>query len=56
MAIGTGTDIAMEAADITLMHGIVRAIPTAIALSRTNMRKIKQNLLWAFFYNVLLIP
>jgi Cu+-exporting ATPase len=56
MAIGTGTDIAMEAADITLMRGDLRTIPTAIKLSRKTMAKIKQNLFWAFIYNIIGIP
>ncbi len=56
MAIGTGTDVAIEAADITLMRGDLRSIPTAIKLSKKTMNKIKQNLFWAFIYNIIGIP
>jgi Cu+-exporting ATPase len=56
MAIGTGTDIAMEAADITLMWGNLGSIAAAIRLSRRTMAKIRQNLFWAFIYNAIGIP
>lgn len=56
MAMGNGTDIAIEAADITLMRGDLRAIPDAIRLSRRTMTKIRQNLFWAFIYNIIGIP
>jgi len=56
LAVGTGTDVAMESADITLMRGDLRAVPQAIALSHDTMRTIKQNLFWAFIYNIVGIP
>ena len=56
MAIGGGADIAAESADITLMRGDLGSVATAIDLSRQTIRTIKQNLFWAFFYNVLLVP
>ena len=56
IAIGTGTDIAVEAADVVLMSGSLHGVPTAIALSKATIGNIRQNLFWAFAYNTALIP
>src|SRR5699024_3225978 len=56
LAIGTGTDVAIESADIVLMSGDLRNVPNAIGLSRATIANIKQNLFWAFAYNAALIP
>jgi len=56
IAIGTGTDIAIESSDITLVRGDLSSVITAVKLSRATFRKIKQNLFWAFFYNLIAIP
>jgi Cu+-exporting ATPase len=56
IAIGTGTDIAIEASDVTLVRGELTGVVEAVNLSRATFRKIKQNLFWAFFYNVVMLP
>ncbi len=56
LAIGTGTDVAVETADVVLMSGDLRGVPNALALSRATLRNIKLNLVWAFGYNIILIP
>ncbi|MBP2160486.1 MULTISPECIES: heavy metal translocating P-type ATPase [Asticcacaulis] len=56
MAIGTGTDVAIEAADVVLMSGNLQGVPNAIALSKATLGNIRQNLFWAFAYNIALIP
>ncbi|WP_429130132.1 copper-translocating P-type ATPase [Ensifer sp. 4252] len=56
LAIGTGTDVAIESADVVLMSGDLLGVPNAIALSKATIRNIKENLFWAFGYNAVLIP
>ena len=56
IAIGTGTDVAIEASDVTLVRGELTSVVEAITLSRATFRKIKQNLFWAFFYNIVMVP
>ena len=56
IALGTGTDIAIESSDVALVRGDLAGVARAIELSRATFRKIRQNLFWAFFYNLLMIP
>ncbi len=56
IALGTGTDVAIESSDITLVRGELQAVVSAVKLSRATFRKIKQNLFWAFFYNLIAVP
>jgi len=56
IAIGTGTDIAIEASDITLVRGDLSSVVSAVKLSKATFRKIRQNLFWAYFYNTIAIP
>ena len=56
IAVGSGTDIAMDSADVVLMNDSIRNIPTTIEIGRATLRNIKQNLFWAFCYNVVCIP
>jgi Cu2+-exporting ATPase/Cu+-exporting ATPase len=56
IAMATGTDVAIESSDITLLHGDISKIPQAVTLSRLTIRTIKQNLFWAFIYNIIGIP
>jgi Cu+-exporting ATPase len=56
VAIGTGTDVAIETGDVILASGNLMGVPRAIQLSRATMRTVRQNLFWAFIYNIILIP